>query len=111
MQENRLVRFTAAIDEKVYDQPVNGFIGVNVDAQHLRSVAKQLAGFSELNFVAMVLGRYDILCAYLMTDVEQLQALLQHKIPSIEGVKNIESVRDLRRFKFDRRWSFLDNSQ
>ena len=107
MQENRLVRFTAALDTKVYAQPVVGFIGITVDVPHLRNVSLALAEFSELNFVATVLGRYDIICTFLVADNEQLRNLLQQKIPTIAGVKSSESVQDLRGFKFDRRWSVL----
>ena len=107
MQDNRQVRFTAALDSAIYEQPVNGFIGISVDIAHVRNVAQRLAEFSELNFVAIVLGRYDIICTYLVANSEQLQSLLQQKIPSIEGVRSAESVQDLARFKFDRRWSVL----
>ena len=107
MQEDRLVRFTAAIDSKVYAQPVVGFIGVNVFGGKLREACDALAAFSELNFVAVMLGRYDIICTFLLAENEQLRDLLESKIPAIDGVKSTESIQALQVYKFDRRWSVL----
>ena len=71
-------------------------------------LARALATLSELNFVAMMLGRYDIICTFLLRDSKQLHNLLQQKIPAIAGVKSTESIQALQVYKFDRRWSVLN---
>ena len=107
MKEDKLVRFTAVVDAKVYTHPVFGFVGINTVDGSVRQVCEQLAALPELNFVATMLGRYDIICTFMLGDSEQLQTLLHAKIPAIAGVRDIESIQGLQVHKFDRHWSVL----
>jgi Lrp/AsnC family transcriptional regulator, regulator for asnA, asnC and gidA len=107
MKDEGSVRFTAALDSQVYAQPVIGYIGVNISGADKRAVCSQLAELSELNFISLMLGRYDVLCTFLLRDSTQLRDLLQEKIPAIPGITSTESVQALQVYKFDRRWSVL----
>lgn len=107
MKGDNLVRFTAAVDTKVYTHPVYGFIGINTRDGKVREVCKQLARLPELNFVASMLGRYDIVCTFILADGADLRELLHTKIPTIEGIADKESIQILHAHKFDRRWSVL----
>ena len=107
MQADQLVKFTAAVDAKMFAHPVVGFVGVTVVGDSRRSVCEALSALAELNFVAMLLGRYDIICTFLLRDNDQLRVLLQEKIPAIPGVRGTESIQALHVYKFDRRWSVL----
>ena len=107
MQEDGIVRFTATLDARVLLQPIAGFIGINVVGESVDTASKALAALPELNFVAKMLGRYDIFCSFLLRTNEELADLLQIKIPTIPGIKSSESTRVIQVFKFDRRWSVL----
>jgi Lrp/AsnC family transcriptional regulator for asnA, asnC and gidA len=107
MQEDGLVRFTATLDAGLLLQPISGFIGINVAGESVDAASKALAALPELNFVAKMLGRYDIFCSFLLRNNEELADLLQIKIPTIPGIKSSESTRVIQVFKFDRRWSVL----
>jgi Lrp/AsnC family transcriptional regulator for asnA, asnC and gidA len=110
MKNDRLVRFTAAVDTKIFANPVGGFIGVNTHDGCLRTVCTQLAALPELNFVAAMLGRYDIICTFNLQSSLELRELLERKIPIIEGVRNTEAVQALQVYKFDRHWSVLETA-
>ena len=106
MQEDGIVRFTATMDAGLM-QPISGFIGIKVAGESVDAASKALAALPELNFVAKMLGRYDIFCSFLLRNNEELADLLQTKIPTIPGIKSSESTRVIQVFKFDRRWSVL----
>ena len=106
MQEDGIVRFTATMDAGLM-QPISGFIGIKVAGESVDTASKALAALPELNFVAKMLGRYDIFCSFLLRNNEELADLLHTKIPTIPGIKSSESTRVIQVFKFDRRWSVL----
>lgn len=105
MQKEGLVRFTATLDAKSLQQPVSGIIGINVVSDNVEPVSQALAALTEINFVGKMLGRYDILCTFVVPNNEVLATLLQSTIPAISGVKSTESLQVVQIFKFDRRWS------
>lgn len=107
MQKEGLVRFTATLDAKSLHQPVSGIIGINVVSDNVEPVSQALAALTEINFVGKMLGRYDILCTFVVHNNEVLATLLQSTIPAISGVKSTESLQVVQIFKFDRRWSVL----
>lgn len=107
MKDDKLVRFTAAVDSRVYTRPVYGFVGINTKNGALRDVSTALAQLPELNFVATMLGRYDIICTFLVKDDDALRELLHTTIPAIDGISDKESIQILHAHKFDRRWSVL----
>lgn len=107
MKDDNLVRFTAAVDAKVFANPVGGFVGINTIDGKIRKVCDRLAAIPEVNFVSAMLGRYDIICTFSVRSSEQARELLEEKIPVIKGVRGMESVNALQVYKFDRRWSVL----
>jgi Lrp/AsnC family transcriptional regulator for asnA, asnC and gidA len=107
MQEEGSVRFTATLDAGLWQDPISGFIGIKVAGESVDAASRALAALPELNFVAKMLGRYDIFCSFLLRNNEELAELLQIKIPTIPGIKSSESTRVIQVFKFDRRWSVL----
>ena len=108
MREDGIVRFTATLDARLLLQPISGFIGIKVAGESMDTASRALAALPELNFVAKMLGRYDIFCSFLLRNNEELADLLQTKIPTIPGIKSSESTWVIQVFKFDRRWSVLN---
>lgn len=106
MQKEGLVRFTATLDARFF-RHIGGIIGINVADDNVESVCKVLAALTQINFVGKMLGRYDILCTFMVHNNEELAALLQSTIPAINGVKSSDSLQVVQIYKFDRRWSVL----
>ena len=107
MQAGGVVRFTATLDASILYQPVSGFIGINIGNQSADQVCRALVALPELNFVAKMLGRFDIFCSFLLHNHDELAELLQIKIPAVTHVKSSESIQVIQVYKFDRRWSVL----
>ncbi len=106
MQKEGLVRFTATLDASVF-RHIGGIIGIDVTSDNIEPVCRELADLTQINFVGKMLGRYDILCTFMVHDNEELVALLQSTLPGISGVKSSDSLQVVQIFKFDRRWSVL----
>ena len=66
-------------------------VGIQVDADRLDQVAKDLFGFREVTWVAMTTGQYDIFAWVAVESAEALGILLRTKIGAIPGVRRSET--------------------
>jgi Lrp/AsnC family transcriptional regulator for asnA, asnC and gidA len=64
-------------------------IGIRVDGD-LRAVADQLSALDEIDYVVICTGSFDLLVELVVTDDEQLLAILNDAIRSIPGVRDTE---------------------
>jgi Lrp/AsnC family transcriptional regulator for asnA, asnC and gidA len=70
----------------------------------LEPVADALAAMSEVIYVVLVAGGFDILCEVLAADDEELLDILSRKIRSIPGVARTETLTYLRLVKQTYAW-------
>jgi Lrp/AsnC family transcriptional regulator for asnA, asnC and gidA len=78
-------------------------IGVRAGGD-LREVAARLAGLSEVDYVVITSGRFDILIEVVCEDDEQLLRLLNDDIRTVEGVRDTETLVYLRLVKQTYSW-------
>jgi Lrp/AsnC family transcriptional regulator for asnA, asnC and gidA len=78
-------------------------IGVRAGGD-LREVAARLAGLSEVDYVVITSGRFDILIEVVCEDDEQLLRLLNDDIRTVQGVRDTETLVYLRLVKQTYSW-------
>jgi Lrp/AsnC family transcriptional regulator for asnA, asnC and gidA len=66
-------------------------------------VARQLAELPELGFVAVMMGRSDILAITMVRNAEHLAQFIHHNISGIPGVRRTESTLGANFIKHDYR--------
>jgi Lrp/AsnC family transcriptional regulator for asnA, asnC and gidA len=64
-------------------------IGIRADGD-LRTIAEQLSELREIDYVVICTGSFDLLVELVITDDEQLLAILSDVIRSIPGVRDTE---------------------
>mgnify|MGYP006120259017 CR=1 FL=1 len=106
MEEENLIRITAITNIHCFPNPSLAYIGVEVErTSQAANVAKQLAKMSEIGFVGLMMGRFDILAITMVQSNDELAEFIHQHITSIEGVRRTESMLGVKFVKQDYRMS------
>ena len=104
MEEERLIRITAVTNIDRFSDGALAYIWIEVErSSQTQSVAKTLAEMSELGFVGVMMGRFDILAITMVRSTEHLGEFLHQKINVIPGVRRTESALGVNFIKHDYR--------
>ncbi|MEH6518519.1 MAG: Lrp/AsnC family transcriptional regulator [Halioglobus sp.] len=104
MEQEKQVRITAVTNIDRFQDAILAYIWIEVErSDQAQTVAKTLAGVQELGFVAVMLGRADILAITMVRSTEHLAEFIQHRINSVPGVRRSESTLGVNFVKHDYR--------
>ncbi|MEH6581962.1 MAG: Lrp/AsnC family transcriptional regulator [Halioglobus sp.] len=93
MEEEKLIRITAVTNIDRFRDGALAYIWIEVErSSQTQAIAKELAAMSELGFVGVMMGRFDILAITMVRSTEHLGQFLHEKIKSIPGVRRTEST-------------------
>ena len=70
-------------------------IGIQVQPDKIEEVANRLSDLSEVNWVAMTTGTFDIFAWATLRTAEALGVFLRHQIGTIDGVRRSETFVNL----------------
>lgn len=106
MEDEGQIRITALTNFRKLDNPTLAFVWVEVDRGHqCREVAAALARSPQIGFVALMVGRFDILAITLVQSAAQLSEFLHSEVHAIPGVRHTECSLGARFVKHDYRIS------
>jgi Lrp/AsnC family transcriptional regulator for asnA, asnC and gidA len=88
--DNGVMQIVAVTDPLTLGFARQVMVGIKVEGD-TRPVAKQLADFTEVDYVVLCAGGYDILAELVATDDDHLLTLLNDRIRSIPGVTATET--------------------
>ncbi len=97
--EKRTIQLVGLIDPNQLDYDAPAMIGVTVQSNLLEEAAAEIAQFSEVSYLVMTSGEYDLLVEVLCRDREHLANFLNEKLRQIEGVLRTQTFMILRTFK------------
>jgi len=97
--ENKTVQFVGLIDPNQMGYNAPAMIGVTVQSNLLEDAAKEIAKFSEVSYLVMLSGEYDLMVEVLCQDREDLASFLNQKLRQVEGVLQTKTFMILRTFK------------
>lgn len=102
MVDNGQVDFIARVDPSRlgFDAYANIHISVR-PSMLIEQVAKEIAAFPEVNYLALVAGEYDLEVDVACPDNNHLTSLIADRIHKIEGVVNTNTSMVLRTYKID----------
>jgi len=80
-----------------YDAPA--VISIAVQPQKLNQVAKTISKFSEVSYLIMISGDYDLLVEVLCKDRDHLANFLNDKLLMVPGIVNTQTSMVLRMYK------------
>lgn len=71
---------------------LRAYVYLKVQAKHLREVAQALCNYQETSSVAIVTGRYNIVCLLALRDIHDLTRVMTERIGSLPGILDTETV-------------------
>jgi len=103
--ESKAIRVTAVTNVARLRNPILAYLWIEVDATfHVNTVAKVLSTLPEITFVAVMLGRCDVLAMTLVEDADGLTRFLHDTIDKIPGVHRVQYTLGQQFIKHDFRW-------
>ena len=104
MEEERSIRITAVTNIDRFRDAALAYIWIETErSSQTRAVAEQLAQLTELGFVGVMMGRFDILVITMVRNTEHLAEFVHNHITSIPGVRRTESTLGVNFIKHDYR--------
>ena len=83
---------------------VQASIGISVELTKVETIAFTVRDFPEVAYVAMALGRYDLLVYVVVPTVSDLTRFMMERIAPIPGIKDTETVITPRVYKAFANW-------
>ncbi len=104
MEEEGQIRITAVTNIERLQNATLAYIWIEVErTDQARQIAQTLSGIPELGFVAVMLGRSDILAITMVRNTEHLARFVHSNISCIPGVRRTESTLGVNFVKHDYR--------
>ncbi len=103
LTDTGVIQIVAVADPRVLGFSRQAMIGVRVSGD-TRLVADAVAALTEVEYVVLTAGAFDLLVEVVVEDDEHLLALLNDSIRSIEGVRDTETFLYLRIHKETYQW-------
>lgn len=99
-----LIEIVAVPTPRAVGMTLSAIIGVSVSLRSLEDVLAQLVTKSEVRYVGIATGRYEIIIEAFFRDQEHLLEFLTKEVGHMEGVTRVESSLILRVAKFSYEW-------
>ena len=80
-----------------YDAPA--MIGVTIQPPHLEAAAAKIATLSEVSYLIMVSGEFDLMVEVLCRDREHLASFIRDQLQQVKGVQRTETFLILHTYK------------
>ena len=99
LMEQKILQVIGLVDpyQLGYDAPA--MIGVSVDPPLLESAAAAIAAFSEVSYLVMVSGEFDLIVEVLCRNRTELTEFLNQKLRFVTGVTRTQSSMILKTYK------------
>lgn len=102
--EEGLVTVVGVPDPAVAGLTLSAIIGIRVHLKALHQVSEQLRAYSEVRYVGLAAGRYDIIVEAFFVDQEHVLEFVSSRLGNLEGVVAVESSLILKVVKFSYEW-------
>ncbi len=104
LEAENVLRITAVVDPSALGSYSFAYAGVQTEGGKGRSVAAALAEMREFVFVALSMGRHDILTLAVTEGRIEASKLLLERVAAIPGVRRTETVEVIEIVKHAFRW-------
>lgn len=114
LSDEGIIRIVAVIDPNSVGYPIQIISGIEVEPGRAVEVGEALANLDQTAYVGVTLGEFDlIVVSHLRSNEEQFH-FLTNVVPSISGVRRIQTSQVLKvgklTFRYDRILNFLKDS-
>ena len=92
MVEDGVVAIQAVLNPTKFGLSTSAMIGIDVQPDHLDTVAEALNDRKEVGFLGVCTGRYDLLVWALVESLDQLREFLEGFLAKVPGVRKTETL-------------------
>lgn len=92
MVEDGVVAIQAVLNPTKFGLSTSAMIGIDVQPDHLDTVAEALNVRKEVGFLGVCTGRYDLLVWALVESLDQLREFLEGFLAKVPGVRKTETL-------------------
>jgi len=103
--EEGIIRTVGIVDPYALGFQAPALIGVSVEPGTVDQVARAIAELSEVSYLVMTLGPFDLVIEVFCRDLPHLTHLVTQQIHLIPGVRATETLMIARSYKLTYRWS------
>ncbi|MCP4359621.1 MAG: Lrp/AsnC family transcriptional regulator [Chloroflexi bacterium] len=99
LKESQAVQIIGVINPHQIGYDAPAIVGVVVQPPHLEQAAVDIAAMSEVSYLIMVSGEYDLMVELLCRDREHLASFLRDQLQQVVGVQRTETFLILHTYK------------
>ena len=97
--EDNVIQIAGLVNPHQLGYNAPAIVGVSIRPPYLEDAAAQIAALTEVAYLVMVSGEYDLMVEVFCRDREHLAALLKDQLRQIPGVQRTETFLILHTFK------------
>lgn len=100
MQDSGQFKFSTVLDPKVAGLECIAYVGLSVRETDIRSVTEALSAIDDFIYVAVGVGRHNVMGLVMTESRERLGRLLMDDVATMKGVTRTETMEVLEVFKY-----------
>lgn len=103
-----VIKVRAVTDNQTLGINVTATIAIKADGTRLRQIADELGNISEVSYVVICTGTYDLLIEVGCRNNDHLLSLISDKLAKVKGVREMETFVYLRIVKNTYQWGLTE---
>jgi Lrp/AsnC family transcriptional regulator for asnA, asnC and gidA len=104
--ERRILKFAALTDPRLLGLHVEALIGLTVEHGSLESVGRELAKRTEVRFLGLAMGAFDVLVVARFPSLEAWLAFRSSELGQLQGIQRVETFQIVKVLKRTFDWIF-----
>jgi Lrp/AsnC family transcriptional regulator for asnA, asnC and gidA len=105
--DERLISIVAVPTPEAAGMNLSAIIGISVELTAIHGVADAIRSYTEVRYVGLSAGRYDLIIEAFFTDQEHLLEFVTDKLGSLPGITSLETSIILKVVKFSYEWEIV----
>jgi Lrp/AsnC family transcriptional regulator for asnA, asnC and gidA len=102
--DDGVLQIVAIVEPQYLGWSAAGMIGISVQSGMIDDVALEVAQFSEVSYLFMVSGEFDLFAEVFCRDREHFVSFLKETLQKVPGVIRTQSFMILKMYKLSYRW-------
>jgi Lrp/AsnC family transcriptional regulator for asnA, asnC and gidA len=104
LRENGTLQIVGIAEPQFLGWNAAAMIGINVHAGEIDQVAAKVSQFSEVSYLFMASGAFDLFAEVFCKDMNHFVRFLNDKLQRVPGIQRTETFTILKMFKLSYRW-------
>ncbi len=104
LRESGLLQIVGIAEPQFLGWNTAAMIGITAQAGQVDAVANTIARFSEVSYLFMASGAFDLFAEVFCRDMEHFVEFLNQKLQQVPGVQRTETFTILKMYKLSYRW-------